>query len=235
VPRPWVRRRRRHLKGLREEAPEGRRSHRHGRRTQAERSAATRALLLEATIDCLVDLGYAHTTTSDVARRAGLSRGAQLHHFPTKRELVVHAVEQLFERRRVEFLAAIATLPPEADRLEAATELLWSMLSGPSFAAVLEILVAARTDRSLRERVLPLLEQFRSTVEATFVALFGETRERGEAFDVAAPFALALLEGLALGRVLDGASDPSERVVSALKNLARLLLPSRGATPRSSP
>src|SRR6185369_6387055 len=76
------------------------------RRTQAERSATTRARLLDATIACLHDLGYAGTSTPEIARRAGLSRGAQLHHFPTKAELVTSAVEHLFLRRRDEFLQA---------------------------------------------------------------------------------------------------------------------------------
>lgn len=205
------------------------------RRTQAERSATTRALLLEATIECLADLGYARTTTSAVARRAGLSRGAQLHHYPTRQELVAHAIEHLFAQRRREFLAAFEALPPEVDRLEGAIDLLWQQISGPAFAAVLELIVAARHERVLRARLLPLLEQFRETVDRIFHDLFANTVERGPIFDVAAPFALALLEGLALGRALGGERDPAERLIESLKNLARLLLPSRAATPRSLP
>src|SRR5258706_14432846 len=67
------------------------------RRTQAERRAGTRALLLEATVECLAERGYAGTTTTEVARRAGLSRGAQLHHFGTKTDLVTAAVEHLHQ------------------------------------------------------------------------------------------------------------------------------------------
>src|SRR5580765_2376049 len=86
------------------------------RRTQAERSAATRARLLDATIECVLDLGYARTTTIEIARRAGLSRGAQLHHFPTKIELVTAAIEHLFTRRHQEFLEAFDRLPAGTDR-----------------------------------------------------------------------------------------------------------------------
>lgn len=204
-----------------------------GRRTQAQRSAATRALLLEATIECLADLGYAHTTTGAVARRAGLSRGAQLHHYPTKQELVAHAIEHLFAQRRAAFLDAFEALPPEVDRLEGAIDLLWAQLSGPSFAAVLELIVAARSERVLRERILPLLERFRATVDEIFLTLFGDTMERGPIFDVAAPFALALLEGLALDRVLGSERDSSARVIETLKHLSRLLLPSRASRSRS--
>ena len=82
------------------------------RRSQAERSAATRATLLDATIDCLIEEGYASITTSRVAERAGLSRGAHLHHFQTRNALVAAAVEQLAER----WLAELRTLPPSSRR-----------------------------------------------------------------------------------------------------------------------
>src|SRR5437762_2972866 len=96
------------------------------RRTQEERSASTRVRLLDATIECLFELGYANTTTTEIARRAGLSRGAQLHHFPTKAELVITAVDHLFARRTAEFRAAFANLPAGVDRAAAAIDLLWS-------------------------------------------------------------------------------------------------------------
>ncbi len=99
------------------------------RRVQ-ERSIATRAALLDAAIECLVDRGYAATTTIETARRAGVSRGAQLHHFPTKAQLLATAVEHLFDRRRSEFLEAFAAIDPQADRLDAAMDLLWSMFAG---------------------------------------------------------------------------------------------------------
>jgi len=86
------------------------------RRTQAERTATTRARLLDAAIDVLVDLGYARASTQEIARRAGVSRGAQLHHFPTREALVVAAVEHLVERRLAEFL----TVDREAEAAQAA-------------------------------------------------------------------------------------------------------------------
>ena len=81
------------------------------RRSQAERSAATREALLDATIACLVEDGYANTTTSRVAERAGVSRGAHLHHFQTRQALLAAAMERLAERRGAELLAAATKLP----------------------------------------------------------------------------------------------------------------------------
>src|SRR5277367_4995704 len=80
------------------------------RRTQRERSEAMRGRLLEATIDCLYELGYSRTTTIEVAARAGVSRGAQLHHFPTKKRLVTIAVRHLLSKRIEEFRLAFSDL-----------------------------------------------------------------------------------------------------------------------------
>src|SRR5579871_5026542 len=97
-----------------------------------ERGIATRSALLEAALECLVELGYGATTTTEVANRAGVSRGAQLHHFPTKAELLSAAVESLFERRNAEFREAFAHFEPGVDRTDAAIDLLWSMFQGPT-------------------------------------------------------------------------------------------------------
>jgi AcrR family transcriptional regulator len=195
------------------------------RRTQAQRSAATRARLLDATIECLHDLGYARTSTPEIARRAGLSRGAQLHHFPTKTELVTNAVERLFERRREEFLRAFAARPAGSDPCEAAIDILWSMVSGPTFNVWLELAVAARTDAELREPVANLTERLTRIVEQTFRQLFPEPVAPNPFYAVAPRFAFALLDGLALERV--HAHDPNahEPVLRALKGLARLVMP----------
>jgi AcrR family transcriptional regulator len=195
------------------------------RRTQQERSATTRGQLLDATVACLNDLGYARTTTTEIAQHAGLSRGAQLHHFPTKQELVVTAVEHLFERRHTEFLARLADLPPEADRLEAAIDLLWSTVSGPTFHAFLELLVAARTDASLESALRPFVGRFRDTVQRTFEELFGDRLPPGPLTTVAPQFAFALLEGLALGRIAAPEGDDPQRALAILKLVAQLLMP----------
>src|SRR4051795_6622477 len=95
------------------------------RRTQAERSATTRAALLDATVASLVEVGYANTTTTGIAERAGVSRGAQMHHFPAKADLVAHAVEHLAEKRIELLRSAVECLDGRADRIGGALDLLW--------------------------------------------------------------------------------------------------------------
>ena len=195
------------------------------RRTQAERSATTRARLLDATIECLHDLGYARTSTPEIARRAGLSRGAQLHHFPTKAELVTSAVEHLFDRRHQEFVRAFRERPVEQDPAEAAIDILWSMISGPTFYAWLELVVAARTDPELREPVAALTARLTAVVEQTFRELFPAPAAMNPFYEVAPRFAFALLDGLALERVHTNDPNAHSAVLQALKGLARLVMP----------
>lgn len=206
------------------------------RRTQAERSATTRAQLLDATLVCLEQLGYTRTTTTEIARQAGVSRGAQLHHFPTKVELVTQAVEHLFERRHAEFLAAFERLPVgPAQRLDAAIDLLWSMVKGRAFLAWLELAVAARTDPELAAPVAELTGRFMVMVDTTFRRLFPSDAQN-PFFEVAPRFAFALLDGLALERLHNPDDAAAERVVDLLKRLAALVMPlvrgeaSRGVT-----
>ena len=82
------------------------------RRTQEERRTATRGALLDATIDCLIEYGYGGVTTTRVVERAGVSRGAQVHHFPTKAVLVAEALRRLAARRAAENLQRVPKLPP---------------------------------------------------------------------------------------------------------------------------
>lgn len=206
------------------------------RRTQAQRSATTRGQLLDATLVCLEQLGYARTTTTEIARQAGVSRGAQLHHFPTKVELVTQAVEHLFERRHAEFLAAFEQLPAGASqRLDAAIDLLWSMVKGPAFLAWLELAVAARTEPELAAPVAELTSRFMVMVDTTFRRLFPSDAQN-PFFEVAPRFAFALLDGLALERLHNPDDAAADRVVDLLKRLAALVMPlvrgeaSRGET-----
>jgi AcrR family transcriptional regulator len=122
---------------------------------QEERSRAMRARLMDATIGCLVERGFGGTSTTLISERAGVSRGAQLHHFPTKNALVVAAVEHLTAVRGDE-LARAAAQVPAAHRTRDVLRMLGDHFASPVFIAALELWVAARTDPTLLEAVEPL-------------------------------------------------------------------------------
>jgi AcrR family transcriptional regulator len=196
------------------------------RRTQEERSAETRARLLDATIACLVEVGYARTTTTEVADRAGVSRGAQLHHFPTKEELVLAAVEHLFARRVDEFRRAFAKVPPTTDRAVAAIDLLWKMIGADTFYAWLELAVAGRTDATLGRRVRELGSRTAVEVERVFRELFDAPTTPNPFFEIAPTFAFALLQGVALERLLVTQSRVRvPEMLQAMKLLTRFAFP----------
>ena len=189
-----------------------------------ERSLATRAALLDAAIDCLVERGYAATTTIETARRAGVSRGAQLHHFPTKAQLLATAVEHLFDRRRAEFADAFAAIDPRADRLDAALDLLWSMFQGPVFVAWTELWVAARTDPELAATVLAVERRFTEETRTMFGELFPVETSAGTLLDdIGRDFAFALMGGVALQRLFPHGERPASDYVDALKHIFHLV------------
>lgn len=130
------------------------------RRTQAERSAAMRTRLLEATVECLVNYGYSGTTTQRVAEIAGVTRGAQVHHFGSKEDLVAAAVEHLAEQRIQAAIRDLARAANNPDPVAMMWDYLWESHQGPIFVATLELWVAARTDLVLAqhiERVEPMV------------------------------------------------------------------------------
>ncbi|HEY2057053.1 MAG TPA: TetR/AcrR family transcriptional regulator [Amycolatopsis sp.] len=112
-----------------------------------------RVRLLDATVDCLVEYGYAGTTTTRVAVRAGVTRGAQVHHFPTKADLVTSAIRHLAEKRTEVAMAELDRLRASADPVGDALQLLWEMHQGPVFTATVELWVASRTDEDLRRQM----------------------------------------------------------------------------------
>jgi AcrR family transcriptional regulator len=119
------------------------------RRTQEERSAATRVRLLDAAIDCLVEYGYAGTTTPRVAERAGVTRGAQVHHFGSKTDLVVAAIKHLAQRRIESAIRDVGHVVAGKDAAGQMLDFIWEVHQGPLFIATAELWLAARTDDTL--------------------------------------------------------------------------------------
>lgn len=126
------------------------------RRTQESRSAETRARLLEAAIQSLYSRGYAATTTMAVAADAKVSRGAMLHQFPTKVDLMLYVVESVYAEEMDLYLAKLGEIEDAKERLMSLPEVAWEVLSRPAGVAVLEILQGARSDDELARRLKPL-------------------------------------------------------------------------------
>ena len=173
---------------------------------------------MEATVDCLVELGWAGTTTTIVSERAGVSRGAQLHHFPTKQDLVISAVAYLMDRRREELHARLADLPRKG-RVRAALELISTNFTSPVFFAALELWVAARSDKELLASVGPLERAVGRETHAHAVEILDIDESLGNNRALVQA-TLDLLRGLGLAAAL---SDDSRRRAGILDAWAEVL------------
>jgi AcrR family transcriptional regulator len=196
-------------------------------RTQAERTAATRSALLDATLNALVEVGFKGTTTTEVARRAGVSVGALQGHFATKSELLAAAVTYSLDRRVEEFGVLMAGLDPSADKLDEAIDLLWSMFCGSTFTASHELWVAARTDRELAPVVIDTDRRFAGACAAVFAQLFvaGDFADASVNPGIGLQMVFALMNGLALSRSIEGyESLATGEVLEAFKAMVRPLL-----------
>ena len=174
---------------------------------QAEKSALMRQQILEAAIRCFVKLGYARTTTTEIAQEAGVSRGAMVHHFSNKERLITAAVAHLHHRRVASFRDAIANIDPKTDRQTEGIERYWDLLSDPTFIAFHELTFAARTDPTLEAIVGPAVREFEAEWYEQAKRSFPEWADTGRLFDLAMDLTQFLMEGMAIHSMMD--DDPA--------------------------
>ena len=122
------------------------------RRTQAERSATTRARILDAAVTCLFETGYGATTTVSVAAAAAVSRGAMLHHFPSKADLMLATLAHAIELNQANFQEAMGSIGDAWERYAALPDLRLATARQPAGVAFMEIMVGARSDDAVRAR-----------------------------------------------------------------------------------
>jgi AcrR family transcriptional regulator len=191
------------------------------RRTQAERRSTTSGRLLDAAIACLVDRGYAATTTLEVSRRAGVSQGALFKHYTTKVALLVAAVERLYARLREDFRRDLADAEQRRDRIRAALELLDAVFARAEVAASLELHMAARTDAELRAAFEPVAAEHHRRILELARDLFPAATGRNRRFDTFIDLAVAVLQGAAVGALAHPAPSAHSELLDALEWLAR--------------
>lgn len=177
------------------------------------RGEATRLRILDATLACIVEEGYAQTSTVRVCERSGAARGSLLHQFPTRAELMAAAIAHLYAQLTAQFVDAFAAMPPApgrgvARRIEAAAALLRSAYADPRLAAVLDIYAAARTDAELMAALRPVAARHRNAVRDVAKRLFPDalaSKPAARRLDLV----LDALQGLAFRSVVvaDGAED----------------------------
>ena len=186
------------------------------------RAEATRARLLSATLESLHERGYSGTSTQEVCRRAGVSRGTLLHHFPTRTALLVAALDTILSERVAGFVDAHqgASMPLLLRRL-------WGQWEGPVYAAWLELAVAARTEPALQAPMRRVMARFDADILAAFQTLVDTDGLPPQVAAVIPFLTFAVFNGLAVGWGYND-SGPEEPVLELLERLSGMLPMLRG-------
>ena len=180
------------------------------RRPKQDRSRATRQRLLEAAVSCLAEHGWAGSTVAVVAERAGVSRGAAQHHFPTREDLFTAAVEYVAEERST---ALRALFPEGAEDRRVVVEALVDLYTGPLFRAALHLWVAASNEDQLRPRVTELEARVGRETHRIAVDLLNADESRPGVRETVQGL-LDMARGLGLANLLTDDRGRRERVVA---------------------
>jgi AcrR family transcriptional regulator len=191
------------------------------RRTQQQRREATRARLLGAARDALVERGHAGTTTSEVCRRAGVSQGALFKHFASKGELLAATAEQLFAHLIDAYRDTLPRLAGVQDRAAAAVGLLWDVFEDARLLAAIELYAAARTDRELAARLAPVAERHGENLHALAHELFPEAAAHSPDFDAVVSVVVQAIQGATLGSLASGDRRSFAPMLALLTDLVR--------------
>lgn len=118
------------------------------RRTQAERSAATQDKILHAALALVAERGLAHTSTQDIARHANVSRGAMLHHFPTRAALIQAAYALMLKEEAERLRDFARPLKAGQNRLKALTGYIWERYQSGIFQVTMDYISEARVNEA---------------------------------------------------------------------------------------
>jgi AcrR family transcriptional regulator len=186
---------------------------------QAQKSAMTRDSILDAALDCFITIGYAGTTTAKIADRAQVSRGAMLHHFPSKTELIQAAVEYLHGKLLQLYATSIENVThnlPVDERNRQGLQGYWKYLSSDLFTAYHELCVAGRTDPELQHILEDSIARFDVSIAESNGQLFPEWAERGELFELAMDITKFVMEGMAVSQIVSQKEKRVGRMIEYL-------------------
>ncbi len=187
---------------------------------QAQKSAMMRDTILDAALDCFINIGYASTTTAKIAEKAGVSRGAMLHHFPSKSELIQAAVEHL-HNKLVELYASnideITHDLPVDERNRQGLRGYWNYLSSDIYKAYHELCVAGRNDPELQGILEDSVKRFDDAVVDANRTLFPEWQELDpKVFELAMDITKFMMEGMAVSQIVSQREKRVDRMINYL-------------------
>ena len=183
----------------------------------------TRGAILDAAIQCFIELGYANTTTALIANYANVSRGAMMHHFPSRMSVIRAVVEYLHDLRLKEYRELMVDIddPNEVVNkqvIQRSVEAAWRYVNLPSFVAYQELLMASRTDAELRQVVEPVEKDFEKQFLETVRVVFPHW-EKISGLEVAHDLVQFLLKGMSLSHLSGRRNARAKRVMNYLTDI----------------
>ena len=171
------------------------------RRTQQERRTETRRKLMDAVVDLIVEIGFASVTTTQVAARAGVSRGAMQYHFSSRSDLLLAVVDEIWVRMQGPLELQLKAQSTIAERVDAIVDRYWESFSDQLFAAVIDIWLGARGDPKLFDRISENLQSVFAERADHWRAYFAEYDIPADRLMLAHELLRSTIRGLALRRV----------------------------------
>jgi AcrR family transcriptional regulator len=190
-------------------------------RTQQQRREETVARLLDASIDTIIDVGYARASAAVIAKRAQVSDGALFRHFPTMGDFMAATAREVM-RRQLEFATKqVAAVPADQPAIEAAVRIQWEATSNATNPVMFELMVAARTDEKLRETLQEVLAEYATHIYETARSLPGADAYPEETLMTLVAIITNSFNGAALVRPVLPQSDAEAKQVELLIDVMR--------------
>lgn len=200
------------------------------RQSQESRSAATRAQVLDATLLCLRELGYRNTTLAQIQKRAGVSRGALLHHFKTKAELVAHAMASFYVGRLERHQRKLASISPTSKLRERLA--LMRAESEAHLPVTAEFTLAMRTDKELAEAFDAAMSSSMEPTRGGYARLLPEFEGDPDVLWIAYVIG-CFHRGLAMEGLLNP-PDVTDRIAAQFAQLLEAYVTTRGPARRAA-
>lgn len=189
------------------------------RRTNADMSSETQARILQATIACLAEVGYAGTTMSGIADRIGLSRAALIYHFNSKNALMVAVINAIYDEMAAMYKSAAHPALTAAERMLAVLDASFHFTTSTSQMAQVELLLAARRDAPFRLEVAPTIEERDRVFQHAWHQLTFELGGSSARLDLVRDFAVSVFRGITVTRSISSDLASFERQHVLLRKL----------------
>jgi AcrR family transcriptional regulator len=190
-------------------------------RTQQQRREETIARLLDASIDTIVEVGYARASAATIARRAAVSDGALFRHFPTMGDFMAATAHEVMRRQLNLFAKRVAEIPADRPAMEAALTILRDVTGNDTNTVMYELLIAARTHEKLRATLQTVLAEYAANIYETARTLPGAADLPDETVATMAAVLTNTFDGAAIVRAVLPQTDLEDKRIEMLAALIR--------------